>query len=257
MVAYGRAALEEIRDVVRELKLGDPLRPVTVLLPNNIAGVVARRCLADGLGDGHSGVAALYPTTIARLAEQLAAPALQPRRPATAPVASAAWRAALTQPGVFKDVAGHPATVEVDDTALDALSRATGLGPDVVRLYRDAQSRLASGWYSETDLLHAAAAICLHDPQRVCEFGAVVLYLPQALSRAETAFIRALVGGVSCLPSSGSPATPKPTRPFVVPSSGSASRLQPSLPFPSPRRCSPPPTPTTRSAASSGGSSRR
>jgi ATP-dependent helicase/nuclease subunit B len=206
MAGYGRAALEELRDVVRELKRGDPLMPVTVLLPNNIAGVVARRFLAQGVGDGNSGVAALFPTTIARLAEQLAAPALHPRRPATAPLTAAAWRSALTRPGVFKDVADHPATVEalvaagrelrdVDDTALDAISRATGLGPDVVRLYRDAQSRLAPGWYDETGLMHSATAICLRGPQRVREFGPVVLYLPQALSRAETAFVRALVGG--------------------------------------------------------------
>ena len=41
MTAYGRAALEELRDVVREAKNGDPMAPVTVLVPNNLAGIVA------------------------------------------------------------------------------------------------------------------------------------------------------------------------------------------------------------------------
>src|SRR3954451_23996350 len=105
MAAYGRAALEELRDAVREAKNGDPMAPVTVLMPNNIAGIVARRFLAQGLGDGHRGVAALFPTPTVRLAEQLAAPTLPPRRPATIPVIAAAWRAALKAPGAFEPVA--------------------------------------------------------------------------------------------------------------------------------------------------------
>src|SRR3954454_22412696 len=101
MAMYGRAALEELREAAREAKDGDPMAPVTVLMPNNIAGIVARRFLAHGLGDGHHGLAALFPTTIVRLAEKLAAPTLHPRRPATTPVIAAAWRAALKAPGVF------------------------------------------------------------------------------------------------------------------------------------------------------------
>src|SRR3712207_2156885 len=158
MTAYGRAALEELRDVVRAAKNGDPLAPVTVLVPNNIAGIVARRFLAHGLGDGNSGVAALFPTTVVRLAEQLAAPALHPRRPATIAVVAASWRAALSKaPGVFEPVADHPATVEalvragrelrdLDATALDAVAAATTLGPDLVRLYRDVRAGLSPAW---------------------------------------------------------------------------------------------------------------
>ncbi len=90
VVAPSRVVLEQLRGVVREAKAGDPLLPVTVLVPSNLAGLVARRFLAGGLGDRHRGVAALNPTTLARLAEQLAAPLLQPRRPATGPVVTAA-----------------------------------------------------------------------------------------------------------------------------------------------------------------------
>ncbi|MGY1709116.1 hypothetical protein ACI8AC_06350 [Geodermatophilus sp. SYSU D00758] len=206
MAAYGRAALEELREAVREAKSGDPLAPVTVLMPNNIAGIVARRFLAHGLGDGHRGVAALFPTTIVRLAEQLAAPALHPRRPATTPVVAAAWRAALKDPGIFEPVAEHAATVEalvragrelrdVDDQALDALTGATTLGPDLVRLYGDVRAALSPGWYDETDLLRTAAELCRRHPERTTEVGAVVLYLPQQLTRAEADLVHALAAG--------------------------------------------------------------
>ncbi|MBN1093327.1 PD-(D/E)XK nuclease family protein [Blastococcus sp. TML/M2B] len=206
MTAYGRAALEQLRDTIREAKGGDPLRPVTVLVPNNIAGIVARRFLVQGLGDGHAGVAALFPTTIARLAEQLAAPRLHPRRPATTPVVAASWRAALSKsPGVFAEVANHPATVEalvragrelrdLDDVALSAVATATSLSPDLIRLYRDVRDGLTSSWYDETDLLRAATDIATSEPQRVAEIGTVVLYLPQALTQAEAGFVQALSG---------------------------------------------------------------
>src|SRR6266545_6028423 len=106
--AYGAAALERLRAVVAERKRDDPMTPVTVLLPNNTAGLAARRHLAAGLGDGRPGVTALHLATLPRLAEQLAAPSLAPRRPATRPVLAAAWRSALGgAPGLFAEVAEH------------------------------------------------------------------------------------------------------------------------------------------------------
>ncbi|MGY2075036.1 PD-(D/E)XK nuclease family protein [Blastococcus sp. SYSU DS0828] len=204
MTAYGRAALEELRDAVREAKDGDPLAPVTVLVPNNIAGIVARRFLAHGLHDGHSGVAALFPTTVVRLAEQLAAPALHPRRPATTAVVAASWRAALSkEPGVFEAVAEHPATVEalvragrelrdLDDAALDAVAGATTLGPGLVRLHRDVRAGLSPAWYDETDLLRTATNIAREQPERIREVGTLILYLPQQLTQAEADVINAV-----------------------------------------------------------------
>lgn len=204
MAGYGRKALKELRDVVRDAKNGDPLAPVTVLVPNNIAGIVARRFLAHGLGDGHHGVAALYPTTITRLAEQLAAPVLHDRRPATGPVVAAAWRSALNKDaGVFNPVKDHPSTVQalmrasrelrdLDDAALDALSAVQPLGGDLVRLHRSVVADLATGWYDKTDLLHTATEVCHTHPDRVAEIGAVVLYLPQLLNQAESGFLAEL-----------------------------------------------------------------
>jgi len=206
MTAYGQPALHQLRDVVRELKAGDPMTPVTILMPNNLAGIVARRFLAHGLGDGHHGVAAIFPTTAKRLAEQLAAAALHPRRPSTGPVLAAAWRAALhDDAGVFSKVAKHPATVQalvragrelrdLDDTALDALAEVQPLGPDLVRMHRSVQASLAPAWYDQHDLLVTAGAICRDHPERIAELGAVVLYLPQVLDQAEAAFVLTLSG---------------------------------------------------------------
>src|SRR5262245_7935046 len=100
-VAYGAPAIEALRTVVGRIKRDDPLAPVTVVVPNNLAGLVARRALAHGVG-GAPGIAGLEVTTLARLAERQAAPNLAPRRPATGPVVAAAWRAALQHdPGIF------------------------------------------------------------------------------------------------------------------------------------------------------------
>lgn len=111
--SYGRAALDALRTVVADAKVKDAMAAVTILVPNNTAGIVARRYLALGLlGDGRPGVAGLHLSTLPRLAEQLAAPSLAPRTPATRPIVAAAWRRALSNdPGAFRSIATHPATV--------------------------------------------------------------------------------------------------------------------------------------------------
>ncbi len=171
-------------------------------MPTNLAGLVARRFLAAGLGDGRPGVAGLNPTTLPRPAEQLAAARLHPRRPATGPALAAAWRAALlAEPGVFSQVADHPATVQglvrahrelrdLDDDALDALAMVPPLSADLVRPHRAVRARLRTGWFDQTDLLHTATASCTS--QSAAALGTVVLYLPQALTRAESGFVAAL-----------------------------------------------------------------
>src|SRR5439155_20704205 len=60
--AYGAAALERLQAVVARLKADDPMTPVTLLLPNNLAGVIARRHLA------RASVGGLYLATLERLA---------------------------------------------------------------------------------------------------------------------------------------------------------------------------------------------
>jgi ATP-dependent helicase/nuclease subunit B len=197
---YGAPALERLTAVVADLKHFDPMAPVTILAPNNVAGIVARRHLAKGLGDGLSGIAGIEVSTLARFAEQLSAHTLAPRRPATRPVVAAGWRRALSEdPGVFGDVADHPATVraltsahtqlrDLTESALDAMAGTTVITPDLIRLHRQVTGRVRPEWYDTTDLLLAAAGLvtgrAVHTP--------VVLYLPQALTQAEAAFARAL-----------------------------------------------------------------
>jgi ATP-dependent helicase/nuclease subunit B len=149
---YGGSALARLTAVVADLKRTDPMTPVTVLAPNNVAGIVARRHLAKGLGDGLSGIAGIEVSTLARFAEQLSAHTLAPRRPATRPVVAASWRHVLSQdPGVFNDVAEHPATVraltaahtslrDLTESALDAVAGTTVITPDLVRLHRQVTS---------------------------------------------------------------------------------------------------------------------
>ena len=203
--AYGRAALEALRAVVGEAKREDPLAPVTIIVPNNIAGVVARRFPAHGLHDGGpAAVAALYVTTLPRLAEQLAAPTLtgQGRRPATQPIIAAAWRRVLTdEPGLFAAVAEHPATIralvaahrelrDLTDDGRKRLGRSTRLAADVVRLHEAVCSATSDRWYDATDLLSTAAGLAT--TSAAAESGRLVLYLPQSLTRAEATFGRAL-----------------------------------------------------------------
>lgn len=211
--AYGRAALEALRTVVAEVKKDDPMAPVTVLVPNNIAGIVARRFLAHGLGPGRRGIAAIRFTTLRHLAEQLAAPTLAgaARRPATSAVTTAAVRACLdTEPGTFAPVAAHPATAralarshralrDVDPEALAHLVHVSSLTADVVRLHQATRDRLIDGFYDTTDLLQTATNLLRTGAGTTDELGTLVLYLPQDLDRAETGMLRELAAAVPAL----------------------------------------------------------
>jgi RecB family exonuclease len=216
VTGYGRAALEALAGIVAQAKRSDPLEPVTVLAPNTVAGIIARRHLAAGVG-GRPGVAGLTVTTLDRLAEQIAAPRLAPARPATAPIVAAAWRSALTaDPGVCAKVAEHPATIralarahsELRDldppapqrapadahqpTPLDRIAHSGSLGRDLVRLHRRVRAAVRRHFYDRTDLLHAAADALAEDPDRALEWGTVALYLPQDLTLAQARFAAAV-----------------------------------------------------------------
>ncbi len=198
--SYGRPALDALSSAVTAAKADDPMSLVTVLVPGNVAGLVARRHLAAHVPGGSStGVAGVDVTTLRRLAERLAAHRLAPRRPATRALVAAAWRGVLAaDPGVFATVADHPATAEATGTAhrelrdvspqgLDRISTVSPLTADLVRLHREVAARLGERWYDEADLL-AEAAVAV-DSRTV---GTVVLHLPQELTRAEADLVRAL-----------------------------------------------------------------
>jgi RecB family exonuclease len=207
VTAYGAPSFDALRAVVADAKADDPMAPVTLLVPGNLAGIAARRHLAHGLGTGRNGIAGVYLSTLPRLAEQLAAPTLTAsgRRPATRPVTSATWRKALDdEPGCFDPVQEHPATIralvgahtelrDLSDEALHAVAGSTTLAPDLLRLHRRVVEQLSEGWYDTTDLLRTAADLVAEQPERVAEFGSFVLWQPQDLSQAEARLAEMLV----------------------------------------------------------------
>lgn len=206
---YGRPAATLLRERITAAKDGDPLRPVTVVVPTNSVGVSVRRLLASGqLGPvtGGNGVAGLTLLTVYRLAELLGAPTLAAagRRPVSTPVIAAAVRRVLAQdPGLFADVREHPSTEEglvrahrelseVSTQGLAALAQRSGRAGDVVRIHREVRSLLEPAWYEEADLMAAATAVVEQGADVPDEVGTVIVHLPQDLSAPAGALLSAL-----------------------------------------------------------------
>ncbi|QYG91430.1 PD-(D/E)XK nuclease family protein [Iamia sp. SCSIO 61187] len=207
-VPYGRGALVALRDAVADAKAGDPLAPVTVVVPSNHVGVTARRLLAsDVLGPvtrAGRGVAAVDFLTVFRLAELLGAATIAAtgRRPVSIPSLSAAVRQVLgTDPGLFAPVADHPATEaalvasyrelrDLPDAALSSIARTGPRAAEVVRVHRAARQVLAAHWSDEEDLMAAAADRVGGDPGAAEALGPVVLHLPQLLTLHAAALVR-------------------------------------------------------------------
>jgi RecB family exonuclease len=211
VTAYGRPALLALRRAVAAAKQGDPLAPVTVIVPANHVGVTARRALASGslgpVSDGGAGVAAVTFLTVYRLAELLGAARLaaEQRRPVSTPVLAAALRKVLRrEPGLFAPVAEHPATEaalvaafgELSDISADGLEALAAAGHrpgDVVRLCRQARAVIRGGWYDEADLTEAAVDAVRSEPARVRrELGHVVVHLPQDLLQRQARLVAAV-----------------------------------------------------------------
>ncbi|MGC0143972.1 PD-(D/E)XK nuclease family protein [Pseudactinotalea sp. Z1732] len=198
--AYGLPALDRLHAVVNQVKAEDPMAPVLVLAPSNIAGTVARRHLAREGSPHGPGIAGIDITVTTRLAEQLATPILAPRRPLTRQVLAAGWRRALaTDPGIFEETADHPATVQalmqahtelrdLSEAELDQVSAAGTVSRDLVRLHRQVVTAMAPQWYDRTDILTTATGHIPLDPLA----AAVIVYLPQDLTVAEQSFLHAL-----------------------------------------------------------------
>jgi hypothetical protein len=205
---YGPPAAAALRDAVAAGKAGDPLAPVTVIVPSNHVGVAARRHLAATTTEPPSGrgvgIAAVTFATTYRVAELLGAAALagDGRKPVSIPVLAAAMRAELAdRSGLFAPVATHPATEsalvaayrELRDLAPAALDAVASAGPragEVVRLARAVRARLAPEWYDEQDLLAAASARA--GSPGAAALGAVVVHLPQRASEHGARLLAAL-----------------------------------------------------------------
>lgn len=210
LVRCGRPGAEALRATVVKAKAADPLSQVTVVVPSNHVGVATRRLLASGqLGptsSSGSGVAAVGFVTVYRLAELLGAAELaaQGRRPISTPVIAAGLRAALrTDPGIFAPVADHSATEtalvaayrelrDVSAGGLDRLAAASRRAADVVRLHHAARVRLVPSFSDEEDLIGSAVKVVAAGGAPVNELGAVVVYLPEKLTRHGAGLLAAL-----------------------------------------------------------------
>ncbi len=211
-VRYGGPAAEALRAAINAAKGGDPLTPVSVVVPSNYVGVASRRLLASGAlgpvsGRG-TGVAAVSFVTVYRLAELLGSRRLAAsgRRPVSTPVLAAAMRTALVrEPGMFAPVARHAATEtalisayrelrDLSDAALDALAKKSERAADVIRLHRTARTILEPDFYDEEDLLDAATTTWREDAAEAARLGAVIVYLPEQLSRHGGQLLGALAG---------------------------------------------------------------
>ncbi|NQY55488.1 MAG: PD-(D/E)XK nuclease family protein [Ilumatobacteraceae bacterium] len=175
-----------LAQAVAMLQAGDPLAPVTLLAPNAMSGVMARRAL------GRTGVAGIDAPTIGRLAGELAAghPMLAGRVAASNPVLEQVLADALReQPGELGNAALHPTSVRAVRAAYRELRIA---GPDAARrlvagipqaaslagTINDAHDRLSTAWYDEADAL-AAATDAVRTGQRTPQ--PMVVYLVEAL----------------------------------------------------------------------------
>ncbi len=208
--SYGTDAGAALAGAVAAAKQGEPLAPVTVVVPSNSVGVAARRQLARGTfgpaAGGAPGLVAVNFLTLYRLAELLGAPSLAAsgRRPVSTPVLAAAVRAVLAaEPGLFAPVAGHAATQaalvathrelrDLSPRALEALAAASARAGEVVRVHREVAARLAPRWYDEHDLVREAITTVSGGGPVAAQLGALVVHLPQEVRRHTAALVGAI-----------------------------------------------------------------
>jgi hypothetical protein len=198
----GRDAVRLLRQTISARQAGDRLAPVTVVVPSNYSALSLRR----GLAAVPPGLVNVGFVVLGRLAELLGAPRLAAsgRRPLPGAVLGHAVRQAVTaDPGVFKEVAAHPATERalvrayrdlrsLSPPAVRALARQSERSADVVRLVSAVRARLAPDWYDEYDLLAAAAQAVADGSAALVDTGHVIVFGPRPPAPAERAFIDAL-----------------------------------------------------------------
>jgi ATP-dependent helicase/nuclease subunit B len=198
----GPDAIRLLRQAISGRQAGDRLAPVTVVVPSNYSALSLRR----GLAAVPPGLVNVGFVVLGRLAELLGAPRLAAsgRRPLPAAVLAHAMRQAVAaDPGVFKEVAAHPATERalvrayrdlrgLSPPAVRALARQSERSADVVRLVSAVRARLAPDWYDEQDLLDAAAQAVADGSTALVDTGHVIVFAPRLPAPAERAFIDAL-----------------------------------------------------------------
>ena len=205
--AYGPPAHEALARAVARAKGGDPLAPVTVVVPNHYVGLAARRALGRQERNDTRGVAAVAFHTAYSLAEHLGGTEMagRGRRGVSNAVIAAAVRTALRRdPGHFRGVETHPATEraltrahrelsELDDGQIDALARQSSRAADVVRVHREVATALEEDFSNEQQLARAAAGAVRAEPARARQLlGQMVVFLPQRVTGSQAGLLRAV-----------------------------------------------------------------
>ncbi len=192
-VQYGRPATDALASAINAAQDGDPLAPVTVIVPSNGAGLAARRVL--GATRGLANVGFLTPYAVAeKLGGPRAAATGQGRL--TQPMLVAAIRQELrADPGPYAPVATHVGTERAIARRYGELSRAR---PETLARLRRAGSPRARALVDVVDrvrvrlapfpdegalALEAVAAVEASDAA-VAALGTVIVHLIQPLAPA-------------------------------------------------------------------------
>jgi hypothetical protein len=202
-VRPGPRSLEWLTATIAELKAGDPLAPVTVVVASNHIGLALRRTLAQ------TGYANVRFGVIGRLLEPFGAPGLTAagRAPLTGATEEAVIREAVRRRGEpFGSVSMHPALIkalrelfrdirraELDEEGISALAKWGRMAAAAVDVYRECSVVVReTGLYDDTDLIESALAKLgtLAGQRLVKEIGAVIVYLPPGLTSNEVNFLR-------------------------------------------------------------------
>src|SRR5688572_29525052 len=160
---YGEPARRALIGLITALKGGDPLRPVTVVMPSALAAVTVRRALA------RDGLVATELVTLPALAPRLAAQrlAIAAHRPLGSLESRLLVRSALADTsGRLAELAQHPATLAalaetfeelrpLTARELAALAACSRRAAEVIDLYR-AHRRLVSGRADDHEVLTVA-----------------------------------------------------------------------------------------------------
>lgn len=182
-------ALAELARCVAEAQAGNPLAPVTVVVPSHAAGLDVTRYLGRTLNAGR-GSAAVSAFTLTDLASELVAAAGAARGRASLPpiLREGAIRTILAKhPGLFAAVADQPATsraIAATSMLLDAVPTSKhadlpALAREVARIHDAAASSLTTNWYTEHET-YLIAAGSLDSPAVLRRLGTVIGLMPTA-----------------------------------------------------------------------------
>ena len=210
LVKYGPQANRQLGDLIGEAKSGDPLTPVTVVVPSQYAGLSLRRVLA-----AKGGLVNVRFMVMPRLAEYLGSPKLasEGRAPLSSLIESVAIRevgSKIASGGPLGPVANHPrlhsslsrSFQELDHLTEDQLENLQDIDPLRAQIvaWRRQFLDLTKDYYSEGALSRAAAEAVQDGSAApvLRDLGFIVFHLVQDLSPAERSLIDSLAANARC-----------------------------------------------------------